>query len=81
MIFAHNINGTPCLIKVIHYSAACPMRITGTGFGDVEPPEDEEFEFDVLDCNNRYWPEMHDQMTRTDHANVLVAYKAKRKIR
>ena len=57
------------------------MRITGTGFGDAETPEDEEFEYYILDCQNRHWPEMEDQMTSTDHAKVLAAYKAKRGLR
>ncbi|AUV61896.1 hypothetical protein HWB52_gp81 [Pseudomonas phage Littlefix] len=81
MIFAHNVNGTPCLVQVTHYSAPCPMRITGTGFGDAEPPEHEEFEYNILDCDNRHWPEMEDQMTRDDHAKVLAAYKDKRGLR
>lgn len=57
------------------------MRVTGTGFGDAEPPEDEEFEFTVLDCDNRHWPEMEDQLRPSDHAGILAAYKAKRRLR
>jgi hypothetical protein len=31
--------------RVTHYRAPCPLRVTGSGMGDAEPPEQEEFEF------------------------------------
>lgn len=43
------INGIPCQIRVISYRPGSPMRITGWGFGDAEPPEPEEIEWEVLD--------------------------------
>lgn len=38
-------------VKVTHYSAGAPMHIStsrGAGYGDAEPPEDEELEWDVV---------------------------------
>ena len=34
--------------RVLHYKAPCAMRVTGSGFGDADPPEEEEFEFALL---------------------------------
>lgn len=51
MIFPTHVAGIPCQCEVLHYSTAKPMRITGSGYGDAEPPEDEEFEFRLLDLN------------------------------
>lgn len=35
-------------VRVTHYRPACAMRISGTGMGDADPPEEEEFEFDLF---------------------------------
>ena len=37
------ISGIPCEVDVYHEPEQ-PMRITGTGFGDCDPPEHEYFE-------------------------------------
>lgn len=49
MIFKTRINGIPCRCRVLQYEPYLPPRITGTGFGDCDPPDDEYFEFEVLD--------------------------------
>ena len=49
MYFLTQIDGIPCICKVTHYSPARPM--TGSGYGDCEPPEEEEFDFEILDRN------------------------------
>lgn len=49
MIFATTVQGIPCQCDVLNYSIGRPMRITGTGFGDADPPEPPEFEFNLLD--------------------------------
>lgn len=43
------IAGIPCGAHVTHYSPAKPMVITGTGYGDCEPPEPEQVEFFIVD--------------------------------
>ena len=45
MVFETRVAGIPCQCLVTHYSPELPMKITGTGYGDAEPPEPEEFEF------------------------------------
>lgn len=47
MQFFTQIEGIPCICQVTHYSPARPM--TGSGYGDCEPPEEEEFDFEILD--------------------------------
>lgn len=49
MIFDTTVNGIPCQCKVLDYQPYLPMRITGTGYGDAIAPEDECFEFELLD--------------------------------
>ena len=41
--------GLPVVARATHYSAGRPMRITGMGFGDAEPPEPEELEIELAD--------------------------------
>ena len=48
-VFESRVAGIPCQIEVTHYSPELPMRITGSGYGDADPPEPEEFLFTVLD--------------------------------
>ena len=49
MIFPTHVAGIPCQCEVLEYRPYQPMRITGSGYGDSEPPEDEVFEFRLLD--------------------------------
>ena len=45
--------GIPAQAKVTSYTPYQPMRITGCGFGDAEPPEPEEVEFELYDRKGR----------------------------
>jgi len=49
MEFQTKVCGIPCTVKVTLYHEAVPMRIYGSGFGDCDPPEPTEFEFQLLD--------------------------------
>jgi hypothetical protein len=50
MSFLHiTVCGIPALAKVTSYTPYRPMRVTGCGFGDAEPPEPEEVEFELYD--------------------------------
>ena len=55
MIFTTKINGIPCLCEVTFHQKASPMRVTGTGFGDAEPPEYEEPERPFGASAPRFW--------------------------
>jgi len=64
---------------VTHYTAPCPMRITGTGFGDAEPPEIEELDFYLVDEHDKEL--IHKEVTRELEEHVLKEYKESRGIR
>ena len=49
MQFQSKVCGIPCIVEVTTYCKAQPMRIWGSGMGDCDPPEPEEFEFQLLD--------------------------------
>lgn len=49
MIFNTRVGGIPCKCHVTHYSTGSPMQVYGSGMGDCEPPEPEEFEYELLD--------------------------------
>ncbi len=68
------IQGIPCQIEVTYYAAATPMRITGTGYGDADPPEPEEFEFTVLDRRGRPAPWLARKLTEADSDRLLAEY-------
>ncbi|RUR38507.1 hypothetical protein [Vreelandella populi] len=53
MKFPTRVAGIPCQCEVLAYSEGTPMRITGWGFGDAEPPEPPEFEYQILDQRGR----------------------------
>ena len=73
MKFSYTLNGVSVVIDVYHYRAPCPMRITGTGFGDAVAPEEEEFEFSILgeDC----LPYHDVEFSPSDEAKLLAYYK------
>lgn len=70
MIFKSTIAGIPCNIEVTWYKEAVPMRVTGTGFGDAEPPEPLEIEFNVLDRQLREAPWLANKMTQADKDRI-----------
>lgn len=76
MVFATQINGIPCLCRVDFYSPGSPMRITGTGYGDAEPPEYEEFEFTVLDRKGYKAPWLARKLEPCDTSRLMEEAKA-----
>lgn len=58
MIFATNVQGIPVLCTVTHFARGCPMRITGSGFGDANPPEPDEIEFYLKDADGNLLDEL-----------------------
>lgn len=76
MIFATSIQDIPVLVEVTHYQAPCAMRMTGTGYGDAEPAEEEEFDFYLYDTRMMHSPELDEFMScDTVHAQLLKEYK------
>lgn len=72
------ISGMPCTVRVTHYSPGVPMRTTGSGFGDADPPEDEEFEFEVYDRGGYRAPWLERKVTEEDEIDLLRIYKERR---
>lgn len=63
------ISGIPCIISY-SYTPGEPMRITGTGFGDCDPPEPAEIEFSVHDRRGRPAPWLESKMTEADYERI-----------
>lgn len=49
MIFNTTVKGIPCKCLVLEYLPYIPTRIYGPGREDADPPEDEYFDFEILD--------------------------------
>lgn len=79
MLFASSIQDIPVMVEVIHYQSPRPMRITGTGFGDAEPPEEEEFDFLLFDSTMQNSTVLDEFMSDdTVHAQLLEEFKTQR---
>jgi len=70
MIIRTRVAGIPCQAALTYYSPGVPMRITGSGFGDADPPEPDEIEFDILDRRGRPAPWLERKMTDSDHDRI-----------
>jgi len=66
MIFETTVHGIPCQCQVTAWSPSLPMRVYGSGYGDAEPPEPEEFEFQILDRRGRQAPWLGRYLTVSD---------------
>lgn len=75
MQFLYRIEDNDVVVQVTHYQRPCPMRVTGTGYGDAEPPQDEEIDFDILGSDGLPWPQMQAKITPTDEKFILNMYK------
>lgn len=75
MQFLYRIEDNDVVVQVTSYQPERPMVITGTGFGDAEPPEHEEIEFDILGSDGLPWPQMQAKITPTDEKFILNMYK------
>lgn len=70
MVFDTRVDGIPCQCLVYDYQPSIPMRVTGTGFGDADPPEEEVFEFRILDRLGYPAPWLERKLTATDAARI-----------
>lgn len=64
------------LIRVTDYSAASSMHVTGSGFGDCDPPEDEIFEYEVLRSDGTPWPERDIQVSEAADRRIYKEFLA-----
>lgn len=76
MQFYTTINGCPCYCSVLYYRPAEPMRITGSGFGDADPPEPEEFDFELLDACGKRLTWLEEQVTPEQERQLIAEYLA-----
>lgn len=74
--FETTVAGVRCICEVTHYSAAVPMVVTGSGFGDAEEGEPEEFEYIIKGIEgNRRMKALEDRVTPAIHRKLLQQYK------
>lgn len=74
MRFDTTIDGIPCQCHVLYYRRAMPMHIYGSGMGDCHPPEDPEFEFEILDRNGYPAPWLEKHLTPDMEHDLLEEY-------
>ena len=72
--FSTRISGIPCQCRVIVYHPEVPMRITGPGFGDAEPPEPLEFEYEILDRKGYKANWLEQKLDDQDPSRLLTEY-------
>ena len=58
-------------IRVTKFTKGKPMTITGWGYGDAEPPEPDEIEFEVIDEEG--FEVMREQIGEDDFARAEAA--------
>lgn len=75
MEFETKVAGIPCICKVLDYTGYKPMRITGTGFGDAEPPEYANLEFEILDRKGYKARWLEEKVTPEDEDRLMEEYQ------
>ena len=76
MIFKTTVAGIPCQCEVLYYHPARPMKIFGSGKGDCEPPEPEEFEFQLLDRKGYPAPWLENKLTNSMEDKLFRAFNS-----
>lgn len=78
MIFETKVKGIACRCEVTHYSAEVQMVVTGSGFGDAEEGEPEEFEFIILGADTgRRMKALEEMVTPAIRQKLINEYKDK----
>ena len=70
MIFDTKVHGIPCQCRVVAYKPSLPMLVYGSGFGDAAPPEEEHFEYEILDRRGREAPWLAQYVTEGDEQRL-----------
>lgn len=74
--FETTVAGVRCICEVTNYSAAVLVVVTGSGFGDAEEGEPEEFEYIIKGIEgNRRIKALEDRVTPAIHRKLLQQYK------
>lgn len=58
MKFTTTVQGIPALCTVTHFARGCHMKVTGSGYGDADPPEPDEIEFYLKDADGNLLDEL-----------------------
>jgi len=74
MVFDTTVAGIPCQCLVYQYQEELPMLVTGSGFGDAEPPEPEIFEYRILDRKGYPAPWLEAKLTPDDEERLKQEY-------
>lgn len=74
MVFETRVSGIPCLCEVLHYSRYQPFLVSGLGWGDVIPPEPEEFDVRILDTKERHAPWLESKLSNQDFERLKSEY-------
>ncbi len=77
MVFETTVSGIPCQCEVTHYQGPKDWKqhtFAGAGPGDCDPPEDEEFEFQILDRNGYPAPWLERKLTTDDPSRLQQEY-------
>lgn len=75
MEFQTKVCGIPCTVVVTLYRKAVPMRIYGSGMGDCDPPEPEEFEFHLLDRKGYSAQWLEAKLTPVDEQQIYEDFQ------
>ena len=70
MIFDTKVHGIPCQCRVVAYKPSLPMLVYGSGFGDAAPPEEEHFEYEILDRRGHVAPWLAQYVTEADEQRL-----------
>lgn len=77
MQFNTSIRGVRCVCEVTEYSPEVLPVVTGTGFGDAEEGEPEEFEFIIRGLHGgRRMRALEDEVTPAIRAELIKQYLA-----
>lgn len=60
--FIKSYNEAHFIVRVENYTGYVPMKITGWGFGDADPPQDIEIDYEILDLDGQPAPWVEDEV-------------------
>lgn len=75
MRFKTTVAGEECWCVVVDYIPGSPMVITGSGFGDAEPPEEEDFLFYIETLHGVPNDVLINKLTNQDSIRLLAEFK------
>ena len=78
MEFETRVSGIPCICRVVDWTPYREMRVYGPGMGDCDPPEPEEFEYEILDSRGRKASWLEKKLTKDDKPRLLEEFHIER---